>query len=257
MKLIAKGLMAFVVLAFTGIAVAQDGIPMELLKRTFAIQAGTKSGTAFSIEYKGMAYVVTARHVVSELPAKNATVKLLKDEQWLDVPVVQTIFPESPDVDIAVLDLGIKAPYSFKYQVGKGAMFGQQLWFLGFPYGLRSNLRGPDGMTSRFPFIKRGTMSAVDGSNPDAPVMYIDGFNNPGFSGGPIIAWDHEKQTYTIIGVVMGYRPESAKVAVNGDFADTGILVNSGILIGYALDPAIKAIEKSLQNQPPTTAPKK
>jgi hypothetical protein len=33
-------------------------------------------------------------------------------------------------------------------------------------------------------------MSAIDARNPEAVVLYIDGFNNPGFSGGPIIYWD-------------------------------------------------------------------
>jgi hypothetical protein len=38
-------------------------------------------------------------------------------------------------------------------------------------------------------------MSAIDNSNPDAEVLYIDGFNNPGFSGGPIIFWDFATRT--------------------------------------------------------------
>ncbi len=33
-------------------------------------------------------------------------------------------------------------------------------------------------------------MSAIDATHPDAVVIYIDGFNNPGFSGGPIVFWD-------------------------------------------------------------------
>ncbi len=56
---------------------------------------------------------------------------------------------------------------------------GQQVWFLGYPYGLGSHF--PNG---EFPFIKRGTMSAIDSTNPHAVVLYVDGFNNPGFSGG-------------------------------------------------------------------------
>ena len=30
-------------------------------------------------------------------------------------------------------------------------------------------------------------MSALVGTDPDAVVLFIDGFNNPGFSGGPIV----------------------------------------------------------------------
>jgi hypothetical protein len=46
-------------------------------------------------------------------------------------------------------------------------------------------------------------------------VLYIDGFNNPGFSGGPIIYWDFKKHAYRILGVVSAYKEEAAKVRVN------------------------------------------
>jgi hypothetical protein len=95
-------------------------------------------------------------------------------------------------------------------------------------------------------------MSAVDATDPDAVVIYIDGFNNPGFSGGPILLWDFSKQEYEILAVVKGYREDSAKVIVNGQHADTNLLVNSGILVGYSLSHAMKAIEDSQKEQQPT-----
>ena len=93
-------------------------------------------------------------------------------------------------------------------------------------------------------------MSAIDSSNPDAVVLYIDGFNNPGFSGGPIIFWNFTTRTYEIIGVVKGYRNDTAKVEVNGKQLDSNILVNSGILIGYSINHALEAIDKSKEKRP-------
>lgn len=90
-------------------------------------------------------------------------------------------------------------------------------------------------------------MSAIDARDPNATVLYIDGFNNPGFSGGPIVFWDFGSRTYQIAGVVKGYAFESAKTMVNGTAVDTPILVNSGILIGYSIHHAIQAIEKAAQ----------
>ena len=87
-------------------------------------------------------------------------------------------------------------------------------------------------------------MSAIDATNQNAIVLYIDGFNNPGFSGGPIVFWSFTKHNYEIIGVVKGYREDTAKVLVNGKQIDSNILVNSGILIGYSIEHAIQAIEK-------------
>jgi hypothetical protein len=88
-------------------------------------------------------------------------------------------------------------------------------------------------------------MSAVDATNPDAIVLYIDGFNNEGFSGGPIVYWDFGKHSYRITGVVKGYKSDAAKVLVNGEPVDTQLLVNSGILVGYNIKHAIEAIERA------------
>lgn len=88
-------------------------------------------------------------------------------------------------------------------------------------------------------------MSAIDATNPDAVVIYIDGFNNPGFSGGPIIYWDFTKHSYAILGVVKGYAEDTAKILVNGQHVDTQLLVNTGILIAFSIDHAMKAIQVS------------
>ena len=86
-------------------------------------------------------------------------------------------------------------------------------------------------------------MSAVDGRNANAVVLYIDGFNNSGFSGGPIIFWDFKAHLYRILGVVKGYRNDRAQIVINGQQIDTNILVNSGILVGYSIKHAVQAIE--------------
>ncbi len=49
---------------------------------------------------------------------------------------------------------------------------------------------------------------------------------------------------YKIVGVVQGYKEDTAKVLVNGEHVDTRVLVNSGILVGYHIEHAIQAIEK-------------
>ena len=129
-----------------------------------------------------------------------------------------------------------------------GVTMGQQVWFLGYPFGLGSPVSSDN--RTLIPFMKRGAMSAIDYTNPDAIVLYIDGFNNPGFSGGPIIFWSFTKHAYQIIGVVRGYQEDTAKVLINGQHADTPLLVNSGILIGYSIDHAIQAIERAKQQRP-------
>jgi hypothetical protein len=227
--------------------VAQDAVPGEILQRTLMIKIGNIYGTAFTIDYHGKLYLVTAKHVVVGLPETQATVQVRRSGQWTDVHTARTLFPPSRDVDIAVFETEEKAsqPFGVTTTGIGGVTMGQQVWFLGYPWGLGSRWSSGEA-----PFIKRGTMSAIDATKADAVVLYIDGFNNPGFSGGPILYWDFSRHAYAILGVVQGYREDTAKVLLNGEHVDTQLLVNSGILVGYSIEHAIQAIEQAKNKQP-------
>ncbi len=261
MKSITRGFPLFTVavwLALVSAAIAQYGVPREALQCTLPIRVGDKSGTAFLINYLGKMYIVTARHVVAGVPESKAIIQTKRSNKWVDVSTVKTLFPASKDVDIAVFETNEKVAQPFQQieSTGlKGVAIGQQIWFLGYPYGLGLGSHYEDESKNPYlgneaPFVKSGTMSAVDTTNPDAVVMYIDGFNNPGFSGGPIVCWNFSKQAYTVIGIVSGYKLDAAKTLINGQPIDTQILVNSGILVGYNIDYAIQAIKQSKAQQP-------
>jgi hypothetical protein len=230
-------------LSLASTAYAQDAVPGEILARTHMIKVGDEAGTAFSIDYNGKLYFITARHVIGNLPTHDAKIQIMQTGEWKDYHIARVLFPESNDVDIAVLqtDEKIEKPYGVALLSGgegEGPSFGQQVWFIGYPWGLHTHLSNGE-----IPFIKRGTMSAVDSTNPKAIVVYIDGFNNPGFSGGPVIYWDFKARAYRIIAVVKGYREDNASVLVNGKLVPTPILVNSGILVGYSAEHIVQAIK--------------
>ena len=228
---------------------AQDAVPGEILQRTILIKNGNKYGSAFWVDHKGGGYLVTARHLVEGLPNTKATIEMWQDNAWKTLQTAKTLFPPSNDVDIAVLETDLKVPKPYEIttdDTGGGVTMGQQVWFLGYPFQISSQWN--NGVVA--PFIKRGTMSAIDAHDPNAIVIYIDGFNNPGFSGGPIVYWDFSKHKYGIAGVVKGYKPDSAKVIVNGEPMDTQLMVNSGILIGYSIKHANQAIESEDKQQP-------
>jgi hypothetical protein len=241
-SLIAKSLiLACFLFSSSVVLYAQDGVPVEILQRTVMIKVGDKYGSAFTIDYDGKLYLVTARHLVIGLPPTRATIEVRRAGKWEPFRTVKTFVPSSADVDIAVFETDAKVPERFRVEVESagGVTMGQAVWFLGYPYGIASRLKDFEA-----PFIKRGTMSAIDASNPDAVILYIDGFNNTGFSGGPIIYWSFSERAYRIIGVVKGYRADTAKVLLNGQQVDTHILVNSGILVGYSIAHVVKAIAK-------------
>lgn len=228
---------------------AQDAVPVELLYRTMLLRTVTEQGTGFAIGYKGKLYIVTARHVVTGVPATGAKLQIRRDGQWLDLFPTAILFPAKQSIDIAVLATGWDDPGNYKIECGDSPTMGQQVWFLGYPFldALSSHFKAPgDSKTPHLteaPFIKRATMSAIDSSDADATVFYFDGFNNRGFSGGPIVYWDFGQRVYKILAIVQGYRNDTASANVNGTQVDTNILVNSGILVGYSIQDALKAID--------------
>jgi hypothetical protein len=241
-------ILAFVCLSLVCVLSAQDAVPGEILARTLLIKnnAVDKYGSAFLVEHKGMAYLVTARHMVEGLPVTKATIDVWQEKTWKPLQTVKTLFPKSDDVDIAVFKLNEKIPKPYDIagdDTGGGYAFGQQVWFLGYPYQISTQFGAGTQVNFNVPFIKRGTMSAMDSRNPDAVVLYIDGFNNPGFSGGPVVYWDFSRHKYGIAGVVKGYKEDTAKVVINGQHVDTQLLVNSGILVAYSIKHATEAIE--------------
>ena len=59
----------------------------------------------FTIDYDGKIYVVTARHVIKELGADNATIQFRgQDDNWNDFHPVRIFLPPSDEADIAVLE---------------------------------------------------------------------------------------------------------------------------------------------------------
>lgn len=220
-----------------------DYMPAEMLYRTLRIKLGNEQGTAFSIECDGRMYIVTARHVVAGVARQGAVLQIWQEEQWKNYQTVRTIFPSSDEVDIAIFETNEKVEKHYKVLTmsGSDSGLGHQVWFFGYPWGIATHFT--NGKMAAF--VKQGLVSAIDATKPDAVVLYVDGANNPGFSGGPIVFWNPSTRAYEIIGVIMGYKEDSAKAMINGQQVETNILVNSGILVGYSIDHALKAIEEN------------
>jgi hypothetical protein len=132
-----------------------------------------------------------------------------------------------------------------------GLTLGQQVYFLGYPYGLSTagSAPLPPGF-GEIPFVKSGIISAIDSRNPGATILYLDGQNNPGFSGGPIVFWHAESAMFRVAGVVGGYRNEALPVLKRKDLSkpqasaynDLYTRANSGIVVGYDIGHIVAAI---------------
>jgi len=142
------------------------------------------------------------------------------------------------DIDLAVLsvDRPLSPPDLPLEPAMKGMIFGQDAFFLGFPYNDLSRYAfGRDGFP--LPFVKKAILSCFDGG-----LMYLDGHNNPGFSGGPVVYVPAGERDFRVAGVVSGYRFE-AKPVMSGPLA-TGLVhhENTGIVIAHSVDHAVDLI---------------
>jgi hypothetical protein len=255
-------------------------ITSNVFTRILSVRIGGENpkavtGTAFTLEVDGRQYVITAKHVVAAL-GDEGTLEIYRGEKWSPLKVKVLRCPDPIDIAVVVAPMQLTGTYDLPYDPS-GVEFGQDAYFLGFPYGMMMSGKNVNG-DSPIAFAKRATMSAtrpVD-TGKKAVVIELDGFNNPGFSGGPIVYRDFHQPgfVYKLLGVVSGFKPEflpvvSPKPIPNADAAspeakaegwrivqnastkqwfemvDNGTFVasNTGIVEGYMLAPAIDLIK--------------
>jgi hypothetical protein len=198
--------------------------------------AAPVSGTAFTIEIDKRQYVITARHLVQGIK-QHDQVELKTSAKWVTVPV--TVIDTDTNADIAVLAPPAQITTAFPVSPTlNGSVIAQDVYFLGFPYGLYVPLVG--GFNAAF--IKKGIISSEITDPKGTPYIFLDGHNNPGFSGGPIAFKNVRDGHWQIGGVISGYRWETNGV-VNTTDTNAFVKENTGIVIGVSIDVAVKAIQ--------------
>lgn len=233
----------------------KNGIPYGILNRIFQIRFGEKAGTCFVIDVDQKQYIVTAKHLVPRINPTD-TVKISINENWLSLKI-RVIFPKNEHTDIVALAANtIIAPKMEIFVSAGDIILGQDIYFLGFPYGLSS--RGGDAFITKLAFVKKGILSAMSTGGASDQIMYVDGHNNPGFSGGPVIFANYSKQDrLQIAGVVSGYKAQPIKVyesEVKSKETKTDqekkkfiqyVRENTGIVIAYKIGEILEAINKN------------
>lgn len=211
-------------------------VPSNILQRTFCISYNASSGTGFTIDVAGHQYLLTARHVVEGL-APNSSVTVLRNSAWEPLQISNVWYSPS-GADIALLSLRDVLSPAHSLAVGDSAAFflSQRIFFLGFPYGLHMDASQVNNGYP-VPFVKSGIVASFSPVSNGSQLIYCDGHNNPGFSGGPIVVVS-DRHEVTVIAVVSGYRFNEDPVLLNG--ADTGLTyrANTGLVIGFSAKEA-------------------
>jgi S1-C subfamily serine protease len=249
-----------------------DFVSANVLKRVKRIVVGQSSGTAFTIEVDGLQYIVTAKHVVAALTGGKGRIKIYEDKDNKKEIAVDVLRCDDP-VDIAVLVPTEQVTVNFSLPAqSKGAFISQDMFFVGFPFG-DFGLTTHDGQ-SAIGFVRKAVFSAQENAN-GVTSMYLDGTNNPGFSGGPVVYMNYNDQQggLTVAGVISGFRSDFAEVMksekverqaitqddlnkqlirqlADGTFiklSPTGnyVVTNTGVVVAYPIEYAVDLIKKS------------
>lgn len=233
-------------------------ITANVIQRTFQLRASGSSFTGFTIDVSGRQYLCTAKHCLSDSSLENFQyIEIFHDKKWKPLKV-QLVGFGSENTDICVLtpEKRLSPPHSLP-PTTDGIFYGQEVYFLGFPYRMRFAVKINNGFP--FPFVKRATLSALSSSCEKQRILYLDGYNNPGFSGGPVVFIKNgdPKNKFCVAAVISGYR-EDKEYIVAGDergvmSIDKGagkqepleVYLNTGIVVSYDIKHAIDAINEN------------
>ncbi len=206
-------------------------ITTNVFQRTFHIKRCGSEGTAFAIDRDSKQYLITAHHVIEGIKSGDK-IEIFHERQWKNL-TVNVVGVGSGTVDVAVLACPIQiAPQHPLEATSGGLLYGQPVFFLGFPFGLDS---GGEKINRGLPlpFVKAGIVSAVIFEN--STKIYIDAHGNQGFSGGPVVFMPNNQSLnqnaeYKVAGVVVHYPVRH--IPIVNECGDT-IVDNHGEPIGY------------------------
>lgn len=213
-------------------------ITFNALSRTLHLRLGDQAATGFLIDVEGKQYLVTAKHFVQEV-TDLVVLELLHNGSWKKVPV-QLVGHAPGEIDITVLALPkllVASDYVLKPDMG-GIILGQEAFFLGFPYGLFGQA-GELNSNYPVPFVKRATVSSVNVSEAGPTIIFLDGHNNPGFSGGPVLFKEQGHGELKVAAVVSGYRFANEPVFQGEQQLPITYRYNTGIIISYGIKHAV------------------
>jgi hypothetical protein len=97
--------------------------------------------------------------------------------------------------------------------------------------------------------------AVLPGGAKDETVILLDGLNNPGFSGGPVVAPDmfvrfENVRPQKLIAVISGYRSQDSPINVDGKAIEKASTpTNTGIILATPIERAVEMIKTYVDNQ--------
>jgi S1-C subfamily serine protease len=216
-------------------------ITNSVLQRTFSLECQGRCGTCFTIDVAGRQYIVTARHLVEGLDGRGE-IHLFREKMWQTLPVT-LVGRHSGEADIAVLAADRRLSPDLPLEARSGGLaLGQDVYFLGFPYRLHTDV-GALNRDFPLPFVKKATLSCLAVGEDGVSCFFLDGHNNPGFSGGPVVFTRPGELRYRVAAVISGFRTHSQPVYRGEEPSEWVTFENTGIILAYGIRHAVDLIK--------------
>ena len=218
-------------------------ITSNVIQRTFYIRLDGSEGTCFTIDVDNKQYLVTARHLVATITGTQK-VSIFHEGQWEDIDV-SLVGHCNEEIDISVLVTDVRLSPDFPLlPTMADIIYGQDVFFLGFPYGMMGEI-GQMNRNFPLPFVKKAIVSCLP-TPTDAQPLFLDGHNNPGFSGGPVIFKEQKNSNeFKVAGVISGYRRVEEPIYQGTQELPLTYGQNTGIIISYGIKHAVDLIESN------------
>ena len=188
-------------------------ITTNVLQRTFHVKYGNATGTCFTVDVNSRQYLVTARHVVDGIQQQD-TIDLYHEQTWEPLrTTVAWISQTEEDIAILVPEVQLSPAYPLEPNAG-GLLIGQDVYFCGYPYRLRTEA-GSLNRGFPIPLVKKGIVSSLV-IEKNCHIIIIDGHNNPGFSGGPVVFARPGSLDYKVAGVISAYKVQYEPILLKG-----------------------------------------
>jgi hypothetical protein len=216
-------------------------VTSNVLQRVIRLKKGMSIGTSVAIDIDGRQYIVTARHVLPNIQAVDQ-IEVFFQGQWNVVPI-RLVGVGTGEVDIVVLALEFQIAPAFPLPCSEAEIvYGQEVYFLGFPYGLAAEV-GELNRHFPLPFIKKGCLSTIVTEPTGERILYLDGNNNPGFSGGPVVFTPPGRLAdFRLASIISGYRFDPQPVLLNDQPTQLISRHNTGIIISFGVNHAVDLI---------------
>ena len=221
-------------------------VTREVIKRVFHLATDNSRFTGFTLDIGDKQYLCTARHCVVIDPDDPDCQTLLhphhlyinRNNRWEILEVKLVGFgTECADICIFALDRELSPLLGPLPESPAGIVYSQDVYFLGFPLGLKFDVEQDVNSGFPIPLVKKATVSSFSSKKVTPRFVCLDGVVNRGFSGGPVVYKKGEENFFSVASVISEYErePESTEE----------LKLNSGIAYSHCISHAIATIKEN------------